>query len=176
MHSIIKALLVLILAFGIGSPAFAAPSKKEGFRGTDQVYYSSVPDQIVSTGSITTATTTQLIAPVANQSIFLFWMGVESSIASASNSGTVNLEYSPVAGCASNATSFFPQAVTLPASVSVGSVNTIFSAVGTQGTNGSGFISTGNMPFVVQPGNYVCVVSTGTTIGYYGIAAYAQHV
>ena len=125
------------------------------------------PSKVATTSNITSATTTQVVAAVAGQSIYVYWAGFQSS--GANTSITVNFEYSTVAACASSVTTILPQGISY-GSPSSGGIGDFIGA--NNGTNGIGII--GGFPFVVPAGNYLCAVTTGT-VSIYAIVIYSQH-
>lgn len=123
---------------------------------------------LTSTSAITTAATTQVYA-ATNHPTLIYWLAVQSSAANSSD--TFQFEYSPNASCVSSNTVFTPAGQS-PSASSGGIVPTISGSMG----NGAqvGAFSPAAVPFLLPAGNYVCVVTAGTTIALYALMYYAQ--
>jgi hypothetical protein len=132
-------------------------------------WYQTVPDAIASTAPITTATTTQVIAAQSGQSIYIFWAGVQAT--SAESAAAFDYEYSPTANCTSGNTTLTP----LGKQTAPTTGNALTSLIaGSTLANVAGGFSPAYAPYIIPPNNYLCLVTSGTTISLQGLVWYAQ--
>ena len=125
------------------------------------LYVGTYPDTITTSTNITSATTTQVLAGVASQNMYVFF--VAAALSGTNSTATFQLEYGQGSTCGTNTVSMMGGATTLATASSVGLV-TLFGGPSAAAENS---ITLNPLPFVV-PGNAtaynLCVVSAGTTI------------
>lgn len=146
-----RLLFAALFTLGLLAPAFAA----------------STPDPCVSINSknsvaisVSSATTTQLVALTAGHGIFV--CGFTMTIAgSATTAATAQLEYAPNASCASSTTAL---------TGTFGSNDAAVSTTPTQVSYGNG----GATVLFVPPGNALCIVTAGNAVLTSGAVTYVQ--
>ena len=123
-------------------------------------------------GALTSGTTLQLVAPVAGQSIYIYFAGLQGT-AGGQTSATINLEWGTGATCGGSTVTLLP-------------IAPVFSATSTNitylwGGGGGGFAGQAlgpvpaAIPIVTPAGDGVCIVPGGTTVNAKAIILYAQH-
>lgn len=143
--------------------------------GTGAIYTDTWPDTLATSTSITTATTTLVVAGTASKTMYVFFAGAQST--GTNTSDAVQLEYGQTTTnpCDTNTTVVTPLGVG-PLSTS-GSLLILYG--GATGTAATTFtLVTSNFPLIV-PANAtpynLCVVSSGTTISFKAFVYYAIH-
>ena len=140
----IVAIMLLISATALGQAAAVDPC------------FSNTPKSNVSV-SITTATTTQLVALSGTTSIYI--CGFTGTVNSATTATTLQFEYGTGASCGTG-TTVLTGAMNTGGSTAAGSVVISFADPGST--------------FKTAAGNALCVVTTGTTINVQGVLTYIQ--
>jgi hypothetical protein len=135
------------------------------------VYLMTYPDTWAYTGEVTSATTTELVAGVAGQNMYVFYSGVEAAGTNASV--TAYDEYGTGATCGTGTVKFLPTPVTLSSFTVTGLIFGLYSG---GGLNSLAFGPIPNLvPRIVPAGNNYCLVTAGTTIALYGLTDVAIH-
>ncbi|MDE2105370.1 MAG: hypothetical protein KGL39_49545 [Patescibacteria group bacterium] len=121
---------------------------------------------VSSTSSITSATTTQVVAGVPGQRIYLWYAGEQAS--GSQSSATFYFEYGTGSSC-SSPTKLSPGTITSP--TTSGSWTTAYA--GAPMSNVVGGVIPSPIPLQIPIGNSVCIVTAGTTTAAYGVAVYS---
>jgi hypothetical protein len=136
------------------------------------IYLDTWPDTFASTANITTSTTTRIVPGVANQTMYVFWVGFQA--AGTNTAGTVQLEYGQGGTCGTNTVKIMVTPITEGATI--GNVVNLWGSYGTATTNG---ITPAVVPLIIPANataNDLCgVTTTGTLINGSFIAYYAIH-
>jgi hypothetical protein len=135
------------------------------------IYLDTLADSKATTANITTATTTQIIAPVAGESIYislLTWLSGGTNAAA-----TAQFEYGSGATCGTGTGTFFPAA--LQVGTAAGEWLPAWSSSLAPLSSASGMPGPASVVYPIPAGDGVCIVTAGTTINGYGISFYAQH-
>lgn len=141
--------------------------------GTGSNYTFSYPDAPVAwTAALTAGTTTEIIAGVANETIYLYWAGVEST--GSNFAATMNFAVGTGSTCAGSRVLLAPTAVGIT-SWSAGQLVPMFS--GSSDTPVT-MIVPAAVPIAIPSGSTavnVCIIPTGTTLAAKGGAVYSIH-
>lgn len=139
--------------------------------GTGSNYVLAYPDKTVWTGALTSGTTVELIAGVANETIYIFWAGAEGT--GSQTVATMNLEWGSGSTCGTGTVTLFPQAVSFAATS--GNVSGLYAGAGSSSVP---LIFPAAIPLQIPSGSTpinVCIVPGGTTVVAKGGALYTIH-
>jgi len=141
------------------------------FYGTGAAYVGAYPDTTTTSSAITSAATTQVLAAVAGQSIYVFWAGMINTGANASSA--FYYEAGSGTACATNTVTLW-EGNTGDLGTAAGFIQPAWAGVSVTSATSVGMVPS-SVPYALPAGDAICIVSSGTTIAYKAVIVTAQH-
>jgi hypothetical protein len=140
------------------------------YYGTGNSYVAAYPDTTTVSSTVTTATTTELLAGTSGENTYVFFAGIQNQGTNASDN--VQFVQGTGATCGTSQVSLWYGATTISSATS-GVYQTWYG--GSTGSGATINMAPAAVPFVLAASNNLCFITTGTTINIKAFALTAQH-